>query len=170
MAPSASISSIANFFASAFGLIAAVTDEPFFAQLQSSPDPATQIDYLYFSFVTITTVGYGDLTAAADLGRMTAVFEAILGQLYLITVVAIVVQNLGNEHLGSRNARGAKLPRPPGGTAKRIQTRSGRSGHDLGRCARGLGGLTQRRGRQRSWPLRRSVRPQRVPCRAPRQT
>lgn len=105
---------IAMFFASTFGLIAAVSDEPFFAQLQSSPDPATQIDYLYFSFVTITTVGYGDLTAAADLGRMTAVFEAILGQLYLITVVAIVVQNLGNAHLSRRNVERREAPETAG--------------------------------------------------------
>ena len=53
------------------------------------------IDYLYFSFVTITTTGYGDFTAASGIGRMTAVLEAIFGQLYLITVVALVVQNLG---------------------------------------------------------------------------
>ena len=45
--------------------------------------------------MTITTTGYGDLTAASSVGRMTAVLEAVLGQLYLITVVALVVQNLG---------------------------------------------------------------------------
>ena len=38
-----------------------------------------------------------DLTAATDVGRMTAVLEAIFGQLYLITVVALVVQNLGQK-------------------------------------------------------------------------
>ena len=66
----------------------------FFAQIQP-PDKASAVDYLYFSFTTITTVGYGDLTAQANVGRMLAVLEAILGQLYLITVVALVVQNLG---------------------------------------------------------------------------
>ena len=45
--------------------------------------------------MTITTTGYGDFTAASGIGRMTAVLEAIFGQLYLITVVALVVQNLG---------------------------------------------------------------------------
>ncbi len=105
---------IAMFFATTFGLIAAVSGEPFFAQSQSSSDPATQIDYLYFSFVTLTTVGYGDLTAAADLGRMLAIFEAILGQLYLITVVAIVVQNLGNAHLVERNVERHEAPAAAG--------------------------------------------------------
>ena len=51
-------------------------------------------DFLYYSFVTLTTVGYGDLTAATQFGRMLSVCEALLGQLYLVTVVAILVSNL----------------------------------------------------------------------------
>jgi hypothetical protein len=86
---------IAMFFATIYGLIALVTGEQFFAQLTVAPKDTPAVDYLYFSFVTITTTGYGDLTAAAGVGRMTAVIEAIFGQLYLITVVALVVQNLG---------------------------------------------------------------------------
>jgi hypothetical protein len=85
---------IAMFFASCFAIIGATSGQGFFAQVQP-PAKAGSIDYLYFSFTTITTVGYGDLTARGDVGRMTAVLEAILGQLYLITVVALVVQNLG---------------------------------------------------------------------------
>ena len=86
---------IAMFFATAFGLIALLGGQQFFAQLTMAPKDTPAIDYLYFSFVTITTTGYGDLTAATGIGRMTAVMEAIFGQLYLITVVALVVQNLG---------------------------------------------------------------------------
>jgi hypothetical protein len=84
---------IAMFFATMFALISQLSGHPFFAQIKS----AATIDYLYFSFTTITTVGYGDLTAAGGVGRMTAVLEAVFGQLYLITVVALVVQNLGQE-------------------------------------------------------------------------
>jgi voltage-gated potassium channel Kch len=84
------------FFATTFGLIALLSAQAFFAQLQP-PAEANAVDYLYFSLVTITTVGYGDLTPASDVGRITAVFEAVLGQLYLITVVALVVQNLGQQ-------------------------------------------------------------------------
>lgn len=51
-------------------------------------------DFVYFSFITLTTVGYGDLTAAGQLGRMIAVSEALFGQLYLVTVVAVLVSNL----------------------------------------------------------------------------
>jgi hypothetical protein len=86
---------IAMFFATVYGLIALISGEQFFAQLTVAPKDTPAVDYLYFSFVTITTTGYGDLTAAAGVGRMTAVIEAIFGQLYLITVVALVVQNLG---------------------------------------------------------------------------
>jgi hypothetical protein len=53
------------------------------------------VDYLYFSYVTLTTVGYGDLTARGDAGRMLAVCEALLGQLYLVTVLALLVGNVG---------------------------------------------------------------------------
>jgi hypothetical protein len=81
---------LAMFFASIYAFLGAALDQPFFVQV----DEARNVDYLYFSFVTITTTGYGDLTARADVGRMVAVTEAISGQLYLISVVAIVVQGL----------------------------------------------------------------------------
>lgn len=87
---------IAMFFATLFGLIAILSGHQFFAQLPDvAPKDTPAVDYLYFSFVTITTTGYGDFTAATSVGRMTAVIEAVFGQLYLITVVALVVQNLG---------------------------------------------------------------------------
>jgi len=90
---------IAMFFATLFSVIDVVAG-PFFAQT----DHPTGIDFVYFSFVTITTTGYGDLTAAGGVGRLTAVMEAVFGQLYLITVVALVVQNLGRERLSHRRA------------------------------------------------------------------
>jgi hypothetical protein len=50
--------------------------------------------FLYFSYTTLTTVGYGDLVAVTDLGRALAITEALLGQLYLVTVVAVIISNL----------------------------------------------------------------------------
>jgi hypothetical protein len=85
---------IAMFFASMFALNGVIAGDSFFAQIEP-PQKASAIDFLYFSFTTITTVGYGDLTAQGSVGRMLAVLEAVLGQLYLITVVSLVVQNLG---------------------------------------------------------------------------
>lgn len=60
-----------------------------------SSRPVSPSDFLYFSYVTLTTVGYGDLTASTELGRMLCVVEALLGQLYLVTVVAVLVSNMG---------------------------------------------------------------------------
>ena len=56
---------------------------------------ATPSDFLYFSFTVVTTVGFGDFTAASGLGRTLSVFEAMVGQLDLVTVVALLVSNLG---------------------------------------------------------------------------
>jgi hypothetical protein len=62
----------------------------FFVQ-HSSP---TSADFLYFSFITQLTVGYGDLTAGGNVGRSFAVLEALIGQVYLVTVVAVLVSRL----------------------------------------------------------------------------
>jgi len=48
-------------------------------------------DYDYFSFVTLTTVGYGDITAASDVAKRLVVVEAFVGQVFLITLVARLV-------------------------------------------------------------------------------
>jgi hypothetical protein len=47
--------------------------------------------YMYFSLTTITTTGYGDLTAQTDVGRTLAMAEAVIGQIYLVTFVAMLV-------------------------------------------------------------------------------
>jgi hypothetical protein len=49
---------------------------------------------LYFSYVTLATVGYGDYTMAGNLGRTLAVLEALVGQLYLVTVLALLVSRM----------------------------------------------------------------------------
>ena len=50
---------------------------------------------LYFSYITMATVGYGDYSPAADFGRTLAVLEGLLGQLYLVTIVALLVSRVG---------------------------------------------------------------------------
>jgi Ion channel len=56
---------------------------------------ATVSRCLYYSFTTLTTVGYGDLTAATNLGHTLSVTEALMGQIYLVTIVSLIVGNLG---------------------------------------------------------------------------
>ncbi len=67
--------------------MATLSDAPFFAQ----PGADNFLNYLYFSFISLTTTGFGDLSPAYGPGRMLAAIEAVVGQLYLVTVVAIVV-------------------------------------------------------------------------------
>ena len=50
---------------------------------------------LYFSFITLTTVGYGDVAPVQPVVRAAAVLEAILGQLYLVSVVSLAIGRLG---------------------------------------------------------------------------
>ena len=46
---------------------------------------------LFFSFVTLTTTGYGNLVPAGNPGQSLAVLEALLGQLFLVTAIGKVV-------------------------------------------------------------------------------
>jgi hypothetical protein len=55
---------------------------------------ATVSRCLYYSFTTLTTVGYGDLTSATNLGHTLSNAESLFGQIYLVTVVAVLVSNL----------------------------------------------------------------------------
>ncbi len=48
-------------------------------------------DYLYFSFVTITTLGYGDITPVSSIAKSVTLLIALSGQLYLTILVAILV-------------------------------------------------------------------------------
>lgn len=52
-------------------------------------------DYTYFSFVTLTTVGYGDITAASELAKRLVVIEAFVGQVFIIVFVARLVSLWG---------------------------------------------------------------------------
>lgn len=74
-------------FASFFAALDYLVSGPFFADNQ----PANAQTVQYFSFVTLTTLGYGDFTAAGSLGRAVAVLEALAGQVFLATLVARLV-------------------------------------------------------------------------------
>jgi len=88
------------FFAFVYGSIDHLGESPFFAGGQ----PATVANCLYYSFTTLTTVGYGDLTAHSNLGHTLSVSEALLGQIYLVTVVSLIVANLGRARPRAQDA------------------------------------------------------------------
>jgi Ion channel len=79
------------FFAFAYGVIDAVDPGALFADRQDS----TPADRAYFSFVTLSSVGYGDFSPAAEGPRALAVAEMLIGQIYLVTIVSLIVANLG---------------------------------------------------------------------------
>ncbi|HEX2111896.1 MAG TPA: potassium channel family protein [Gaiellaceae bacterium] len=62
-------------------------DTPFFAQ----PGPHVQSEYVYFSFVALTTLGFGDLSPSVGLPQALTVLEALSGQIFLVTLVARLV-------------------------------------------------------------------------------
>jgi hypothetical protein len=74
-------------FAAVFGAIDHLGGGHFFADGQ----PANTKTFQYFSFTTLTTLGYGDFTAAASGGRSVAILEALTGQVFLATLVARLV-------------------------------------------------------------------------------
>jgi len=80
-------------FALAANLDARVSGDPYFAQTHT----ASLSQYVYFSYVTLATLGYGDLTPATAVGRLLAVFETIAGSLYLVTAVSLIVSRVGAE-------------------------------------------------------------------------
>ena len=86
------------FFAFTYGSIDRLGEGSFFAGGQA----ATVSHCIYYSFTTLTTVGYGDLTASSNLGHTLSVFEALLGQIYLVTIVALIVANLGRSRSTAR--------------------------------------------------------------------
>jgi hypothetical protein len=63
---------------------------------------------VYFSFTTMTTTGYGDLTPATRIGHALAVLEMLIGQIYLVTVIGLLVGNLNR-----RSASSAGPDSPP---------------------------------------------------------
>jgi hypothetical protein len=89
---------IGMFFVFVYGVLTTVGSTPFFVQGVD----ATRSLRVYFSFVTLATLGYGDYTPRGDLGRLLAVLEALIGQLYLVTVIAVLVSRIGPR---GRNAR-----------------------------------------------------------------
>lgn len=76
-------------FAWVIGFVGKVDSAQYFAQTAN----ASTSQIVYFSFAVLTTTGFGDLTAATHLGRALAVVEMLLGQLYLVTVIGVLVGN-----------------------------------------------------------------------------
>ena len=80
-------------FAGLYGAINDIESGEFFAQRGAE----TNIDFLYFSFVVLTTLGFGDLTPKPDFARVVVTYEALIGQVFLVTLVARLMALYGRE-------------------------------------------------------------------------
>jgi hypothetical protein len=74
-------------FAFVFLAVDDFRDAPFFAQ----PGPHDQGEFLYFSYVALTTLGFGDLSPSVGLPQALTVLEALIGSVFLVTLVARLV-------------------------------------------------------------------------------
>jgi hypothetical protein len=92
-------------FTFVYGTIDRLQGGPFFSEVGQ----AKSGDFLFFSYTTLTTTGYGNLVPAGQPGRMVAGLEMMIGQIFLVTLVAGLVS----------------LWRPGEGLRRRQQRRSG---------------------------------------------
>jgi hypothetical protein len=133
-------------FASWFGALGKLVPGPFFADGQ----PVNAETLQYFSFTTLTTLGYGDFTAAGSFGRALAVLEALSGQVFLATLVARLVSAYGME----------RRRRPPGElTGRRVTRPTGPASVNGPRCRAAA--------RRRRCPRNRGRRAMSRACRGP---
>jgi hypothetical protein len=84
-------------FAFAIGAAAKIGNGAYFAQ----GIDGTESQHVYFSFTSMTTTGFGDLTPATRIGRVIAVMEMLIGQIYLVTVISLLVGNLRRRGSGA---------------------------------------------------------------------
>jgi hypothetical protein len=79
-------------FAAVIAIVAHADSGSYFAQ----GTDGSQSQRVYYSITVMTTTGFGDLTAATAGGRALAVVEMVLGQLYLVTVIGVLVGDIAS--------------------------------------------------------------------------
>ncbi len=102
---------VGMFFAFLYGTIASFQPSDFFGSGVSETGP----QFLFFSFTTLTTTGYGNLVPAGNPGQAFAVLEMLIGQLFLVTAVAKVINAWTPKRwrVDEGGSAGADAPDPP---------------------------------------------------------
>jgi hypothetical protein len=95
-------------FGHLYCIAATVTADSFKGDAAPAPDlplGVLRFRLTYFSLITLTTVGYGDITPASDVARSLAVVEAVIGQFYIAVLIGQLV--------GLRVSQSTAGPPPP---------------------------------------------------------
>ncbi len=85
----------------AYVLVASVQPDAFASSMTNTPNQMTGFNAFYFSFVTLSTVGYGDIVPVSKVARMLAAMEATIGTLY----VAMLIARLVSMHASTRSEK-----------------------------------------------------------------
>ena len=102
-------------FASFYKAIDHLGPVPFFVHGEAETTQTLQ----YFSFTTLTTLGYGDFTAASNGGRAFAVLEALAGQVFLATLIARLVASFRPARRSAAAGQQGRAARPPERASRR---------------------------------------------------
>lgn len=101
-------------FTYVYGFLNKIEDGRFFVEMTNP----VSVDFVFFSYTTLTTTGYGDLTPTSSIGRVLAVFEMLVGTLYLATTISRLVavfKPSGIRNGGDRSGSGDESASEGGG-------------------------------------------------------
>lgn len=80
----------------AFGFILTFINNLHPGSINGIGSDAPTSDYIYFGFITLMTIGYGDITPATELTKKVVVFGSLVGHFYTVFVTAIIIGKLFN--------------------------------------------------------------------------
>lgn len=92
---------IAMFFSMLYLLLIEWSPASFNLQVEGMPPQLLQSSLLYFSLITLATVGYGDILPVSETARTLAVIEATVGQFYVAVIVAVFVGMYATQRRGA---------------------------------------------------------------------
>jgi Ion channel len=88
----------------AYALVAKLDPHAFITTISSLADkPVIGFKALYFSLITLSTVGYGDIVPVSNVARMLAAMEAITGTLFIAVLIARLVALYSSQHSATRS-------------------------------------------------------------------